>query len=60
MISRLVVSILSPRDYMRLFHMYEREGDYENQLYALNKYLSEKNKKSRDWFEKRLYELTYK
>ena len=40
--------------------MYEREGDYENQLYVLNKYLSEGNIKSRDWFEKRLYELTYK
>ena len=49
----------SPRDYMRLFHMYEREGDYENQLYVLNKYLSEGNKKSRDWFEKRLDELTH-
>lgn len=49
--------ISSPRDYMRLCHMYRRTGDYENELYVVNKYLSGYNQISRSWFEDRLEEL---
>lgn len=47
----------SARDYMRLYHMYMRDDDYENALYVINKYLSTNNEFSRSWFENRLKEL---
>lgn len=42
---------------MRLCHMYRRNGDLENELKIINKYLSEDYEYSRDWFEKRMVEV---
>lgn len=46
-----------PRDYMRLCHAYRRLNDLDDELYIINMYLSNKDRKSRYWFEKRLKEV---
>ena len=47
----------SPRQYMRLCHMYRRLGRYKEEKDLINVYLASTNRYSKDWFEKKLIEV---